>query len=384
MIQGVYLTLLAGPMVPVPVPAAVVDGLTSVKVTVATREPGPGGMQVPARSGFEMTFVLGKKSPLETMFLLAGGGPPTLRVVLVATVNGVPSVLADGFVQEHAFTPGSGTTPPSLTVRGKDVSTALDLVEFSGLPYPAMPVPARVAFILAKYAVLGVVPAVFPTVVPDVADPTDKIHSHKGTDYQYLCALAAAAGYTFYIDPGPAPGVNTAYWGPEVKVGVPQPALNLDMDELTNVESLSFQLDNHRHTIPVGFLRLDAVPVPIPVPVPDISLTNPPLGLVPPRSLRFEALPDVAKMSLPQAIQYALSRSAGSAESVTASGTLNVARYGRVLKARQLVGVRGAGTAFDGLYYVQSVTHELRRGEYKQSFKLSRNALVSTVPRVPA
>jgi hypothetical protein len=61
-----------------------------------------------------------------------------------------------------------------------------------------------------------------------------------------------------------------------------------------------------------------------------------------------------------------------------------VLRYGRVLKARKLVGVRGAGPAFDGLYYVRGVTHNLKRGEYKQSFTLSRNGLLSTVQQVPA
>jgi hypothetical protein len=59
-----------------------------------------------------------------------------------------------------------------------------------------------------------------------------------------------------------------------------------------------------------------------------------------------------------------------------------VVRYGRPLKARQLVGVRGAGAAFDGLYYVASVTHSIKRGEYKESFQLARNGLVSTIPRV--
>ena len=39
--------------------------------------------------------------------------------------------------------------------------------------------------------------------------------------------------------------------------------------------------------------------------------------------------------------------------------------------------------AFDGLYYVSSVTHNIRRGEYKQSFTLARNGLVSTLPQVP-
>ena len=62
----------------------------------------------------------------------------------------------------------------------------------------------------------------------------------------------------------------------------------------------------------------------------------------------------------------------------------DVVRYGHILKARQLVGVRGTGLAYDGLYYVKSVTHKIKRGEYKQSFELSRNGLISTVPRVAA
>ena len=46
-------------------------------------------------------------------------------------------------------------------------------------------------------------------------------------------------------------------------------------------------------------------------------------------------------------------------------------------------GVRGAGDAFDGLYYVKSVTHNIRRGEYKQDFTLTRNGVLSTVSTVP-
>jgi len=33
---------------------------------------------------------------------------------------------------------------------------------------------------------------------------------------------------------------------------------------------------------------------------------------------------------------------------------------------------------------VTSVTHSIKRGEYKQSFQLARNGLLSTVPQVPA
>ena len=55
---------------------------------------------------------------------------------------------------------------------------------------------------------------------------------------------------------------------------------------------------------------------------------------------------------------------------------------GRLLKARKLVGVRGAGILYNGLYYVEKVTSNIKRGEFKQSFNLSRNGLLSTVPRV--
>ena len=72
------------------------------------------------------------------------------------------------------------------------------------------------------------------------------------------------------------------------------------------------------------------------------------------------------------------------ADAVTATGTLDVLRYGRVLKARALVGVRGAGLPFEGLYYVKTVTHKIKRGEYMQDFTLTRNGLISTVARVPA
>jgi hypothetical protein len=45
--------------------------------------------------------------------------------------------------------------------------------------------------------------------------------------------------------------------------------------------------------------------------------------------------------------------------------------------------VRGAGPAYDGLYYVRTVTHNIKRGEFKQSFTLSRDGLVSLTPVVP-
>jgi hypothetical protein len=70
-------------------------------------------------------------------------------------------------------------------------------------------------------------------------------------------------------------------------------------------------------------------------------------------------------------------------DAVFGNGSLDVSRYGHVLRSRQLVGVRGAGEAFDGLHYVTSVTSTLKRGEFLQSFSLARNGLISTLPAVP-
>lgn len=67
---------------------------------------------------------------------------------------------------------------------------------------------------------------------------------------------------------------------------------------------------------------------------------------------------------------------------ISGTGSLDVMQYGQPLHARALVGVRGAGISYDGLYYVDSVTHNIKRGEYKQNFSLSRDGLITNTPVV--
>jgi hypothetical protein len=375
MSKGVHLTLLVGPAVPVPAPQVVIDALTRVEVTTSTSGP----------SGFQLQFQLDARSPLHTLFLVAGGGAiPLIRVMLVVTINGTPEVIMDGVMTDHQVTPGDQRGQATLTVTGEDLTKAMDYVELDGFPFPAMPPETRVLAILAKYALFGVIPIVVPTLFPDVPNPLARIPRQKGTDLCYIRQLAQEAGYVFYVTPGPAPGVNTAYWGPEVRVGVPQPALNVNMDAHTNCESLTFRFASEDRVQPIVFIQEPFTKAPIPIPVPDISPLNPPLGIVPPLPKRFEVMQDTSKLSMGQALLRSIARASQTSNAATASGSLDVLRYGRILKARQLVGVRGVGPAFNGLYFVESVTHEISRGKYKQNFELSRNGLVSTVPRVPA
>jgi hypothetical protein len=378
MLGNAQLNLMMGPFVPLTPPRAVLDALDSVEVTV--KDVGT--------SGFQLTFIIDKQSPLNILFLLTGGSPLLfMRVVLAVIVNGVQSVLMDGVITNHSIAPGDKGSNSTLTITGEDLTALMNQSDWSGFPFPACPAEARVALMLAKYAIFGVIPLIIPSVLIDVPLPIDQIPSEQGTDLDYIRALADRVGYVFYLNPGPVPGVSQAYWGPQIKFGPVQPALNADMDAYTNVESLHFNFDQQKNKIPTVYIYNQQTGVSIPIPIPPITPLNPPLGLIPPLPTNIppDLTPvrdDLSKRPIPQAIMIGLATASQWADAVTAEGSLDVTRYGGVLKARELVGVRGVGPAFDGLYYVKNVTHKIKRGEYKQSFTLTRNGLVSTVPTV--
>jgi hypothetical protein len=378
-LSNVQLNLLIGPFIPLTPSRAVMDALAEVEVYV----------EDVGQSGFKLTFSIDKQSPLQILFLLTGGMPLLfMRVVISVTVNGVTNVLIDGVITNNQIAPGDKGSNSTLTVMGKDLSVLMDQSDTSGIPFPAMPVEARVALILLGYAMYGIAPIIIPSVLLFVPLPIDQIPSKQGTDLQYIRHLADQAGYVFYIDPGPIPGVSKAYWGPQIKVGPVQPALSSDMDAYTNVESLNFSFNQEQNKIPLVYIYISETGLTIPIPIPPITPLNPPLGLIPPLPTNLLPPPfvpfrsNLAKVPIPQAIMMGLAEAARNAEAVSCEGSLDVTRYGGVLKARQLVGVRGAGPAFDGLYYVKRVTHKIKRGEYKQSFTLTRNGLVSTVQTV--
>jgi hypothetical protein len=372
--QGsVQLALRIGP-VPVPAPREVVDALVQAKV-----ENGSGGTQ----SGFELTFELPVRSPLRTLFLLSGGGGlPLMRVLLIVTINGSAQSIIDGVTTNVEMQPGEGGVS-RLVVKGKDLSALMDIIEIPGLPFPAMPPSARVLLVLAKYLAFGVIPMVIPSILDIPPLPIQQIPQQHGSDLAYVKGLADKAGYVFYLEPGPEPGTSKAYWGPEIRIGAPQPALTMNMDAQSNVEQLSFNFDKEKKKIPIVFFQEGFSKAPIGIPIPDISPLNPPLGLVPPLPPKIQKLENTAHLSAPEALMAGLAYAGQNSDSVFGTGRLDVAKYGRLLKSRQLVGVRGAGLPFDGLYYVKSVTHEIERGSYKQGFTLARNALVSTLPSVP-
>jgi len=372
MASPLYLTLLAGPVEAFPVPK---PAFVSAEITESATQP----------SGFQLTFTLANDSILQTLLLLAGDAPiPVLRVILVVTFGGLPQVVMDGVIEHHQVVPDATGGSSKLVVTGHDLSVLMNLVDFTGLPYPGMTPDLRAAAILAKYAAFGVVPEVVPALVPDVPVPVSRVPVQHGTDLAYLNELARQVGYVFYLTPGPLPGTTQAYWGPQVRIGAPQPALNVNMDAWTNVESLSFQYQPQASVLPIVFIQDPIAGVTVPVPIPPVTPFNPPLGLVVPVPQTVRYLNDTAKRSPAEALMLGMAEAVRHADVVTGRGTLDVDRYGQVLRARSLVGVRGAGPAFDGMHYVDSCTHTLKPGQYKQSFVLKRNALIADLPVVPA
>lgn len=375
MIKGIDLTVMFGPGVPVAAPRSVIDALQSVTIQENAGE---------TQSGFDLVFALEKDSPLNTIFLLAGGAAlPILRVALIATINGRATPLINGVVTRTELTPGTGGSAAMLKVMGRDLTAAMELIDFSGLPYYAMPPFVRVGLILAKYAWLGVVPQVIPSLEGPPL-PTERLPRHQDTDLAYIRMLAQEAGYTFFMKPGPAPATSYAYWGPEVRVGKVQPALTIDSGSATNAEELRFTFNKDGTEIPIVYVQNALTKAPIPIPIPSAIPFHPPLGAIPPLPPKIVRLRGTARLNPFEALVRGFAHAAQHSDAVSGSGRIDVVRYGHVLQARALVGVRGAGRAYDGVHYVDSVTHELKRGSYKQSFTLKRNGLLPTQASVPA
>ena len=369
MASELTLSLLIGTVQPQPAPRAVMESLVSASVQVSAT----------GKSGFDLSFAVSTVSPLLTSLLPSRYFDPPTRVILVATMAGTATVLMDGVITFQEMVPSDEPGKSVLSIKGDDLTRMLDLVDLSGFPYPAMPAEARVALAVAKYIPLyGIVPLVIPSVLMNIPNPLEEIPRQEGTDLTYINSLAAEVGYVFFIQPGPLPGMNLAYWGPMLRTAIPflptPPPIAIDWDGASNVESLQFSFDGFAKTQWIVWIQVDGVSIPIPVP--DINPISPPLGQKMPLPLKISSMSGLAKYNPIQAAGIALAKAASTANVISGQGTLDVLRYGSILPARTVVEVRGAGVTFDGQYFVESTTHTIKPGSYKQSFTLSRNALI--------
>jgi len=372
---GIQLTLMVGSVVPSVAPASFVNAVRRIQVTRSDEGP----------SGFQIDFQLVRGAGAQDYDLL-NTLKPFHRIVIVASVGGVPNVLMDGLITHRQVTPGTGGQSDTVSVTGEDVSVAMDLIELT-LPYPSMIDSVIVAFVLLKYAVYGVIPMIIPTEFSISTVALEVVTQQSATDRAFLNDLACRHGYVFQIIPGPSALMNTAYFGPPLRIGMPQQTLTVNELPATNVESINFSYQALPPYQRIGYVQ-DTLETDLDVPVVPMGYTRiPPLAtqsafLTNAPFLRFREFSGPGLDPI-QAYAQAWGEANRSADdTVSVTGTVDTFRYQSVLAAPGLVALRGAGLSHDGLYYVKSVTHELTPQSYKQQFTLTREGLGSLLATV--
>lgn len=378
MILGIHLNMLIGSGIPLPAPATLVEAIKSVQVT--HKDEG--------RSGFQITFEMGKSGPVDFLdypLLLNPLIRPFSRVVLTVIFNAIPRVLIDGIITNRQMSPGSEPGAATLTLTGEDVSVMMDMKK-ERVEHPAQDETLIANKIIVKYLQYGLIPMVIPPLVIDPPIPIERTPVQQDTDLGYLNTMAAKHGYTFYVIPGPAPLSNMAYWGPPQRLGIPQRALSINMGPQTNVESINFQYNGLAPTIVSDEIQDRLTNQKMPVQtfvstrIPLVSQPALPLNLP---NVRSTTLDNTSGLNIMQAMAKAQGITDKSVDNVvTASGELDALNYGDLLQPRNLVGLRGAGYTHDGIYYVKSVTHNISPGKYKQNFNLTREGDGAITPVV--
>ncbi len=377
-LPAVRLTILAGPSVPVPLPPALAERFRDAKVTETDDE----------RSVFTLTFDAGRTigpGALDAPLIMGSPLAVNARVVLVLSFGILPEVLFDGIITQIQLTPAGGGGAATVSVTGEDLSVLLDREE-KDAEYPALDDYPQALMILAPYATQGLIPMAFPPMDMDPPLPIERVPTQHGTDLQQLIMLAERHGHVCYVLPGPLPGTSRFYWGPPVRIGVPQPAISVDLGPETNVTAAPTFTMNALEPVAVQGSVQDprtgtAVPVrsgpSVQPPLAALPLWLTAAGQIRTRRFRESGTSTVSAFARAQAAVEL------GANAVTGTGTLDGGRYGSVLRPRGLVGVRGAGWSHDGLWYVKSVEHTVRPGSYGQAFTIAREGYGSTVPVVP-
>jgi hypothetical protein len=379
-LASVNVVLLVGKDIPLPAPESITRAIDSIEVTNTDE----------GRDGFQMIFSVGRSStdplqnPLDYSLVDSLQLETFNRVIIMVVFGFVPTVLIDGIITHKELKPSGEPGQSKLTVKGEDVSIMMDRHEES-TTHPNQPDPVVIAKIIGSYAKYGLVPTVVPPPSMDVPLEVNRVPSQQKTDLQHIKDLAEIYDYAFYVEPTAVPMVNKAYWGPKEYASLPQKALTLNMGSFTNVTSINFQYSSLDATIVTGKVQDPLLNMEIPVIT--VGSLRPPLALYPDmlknignaKKKKYRARGGVNAI---QAYGDAQAVTDSSTDAVTATGELDCLSYGDVLRARKLVGLRGVGFLHDGYYYVKNVTHRISKGNYKQSFTISREGLGSTTPVV--
>lgn len=352
---GIRLQLLLGRQVPAPAPGELAEALESLQVTLSEGE----------RDGFQLSFQVGRHGSAREFALLQSGLlEPLGRVCLVVFVHGRGEVLLNGLITRQQLAPGAEPGQSRLYVTGEDQRLLMDLKDRS-----------RVFERKSDSQIVETVLRAYPDLSPRVVGTSDhRATVQHASDLSFIESLASQNSFVFYSEPSDRPGRSLAYWGPLHRRDLPLlPPLSCNMGADSTAQQISFDYNGLGRVAPELSVLDLAQGRDIEISAPEAP--TPPLSRRPHRALRSEIVRDAAHLSSAHGRLRALAAVNRSADAVIGTGSLDTAAYGALLRPCRRVSVRGVGLSYDGEYYVQQVTHQIRRGEYKQSFTLKREGL---------
>lgn len=364
------LGLRIGTTTPKEVDRALIDAIQAVEINQSDDD-GQGFQQ-----GFQITFAAHRSADKRPEYALLQNPllQPGNRLIVTVALQAKPRVLIDGIITHQQLTFSSGNGDASLAIMGRDISILLDLEE-KVAGHKQMKHKEIVENILTPYAKWGIKPQVKAPATPWPQQPLEHGPLQTATDLAYLRQLAAINSFAFYLLPGPQPGNSTAYWGPPLRQGDSQRALTVNMGTATNVETLHFAYDA---LAPIqvktgvadpnsGKLESVAVQQSKRTPLSKQQAFDAKNPLLRTQRLVFSGADLIEARARGQALA---DRSTD--QVLVATGELDAVVYGDILMAPGLVGLRGAGTQYDGSYYVKAVKHVITPAMYKQEFTITR------------
>jgi phage protein D len=369
---GVRLVLKMGKDRPKPVPYDVIMALSNIEVTNNAEE----------RDLFQITFKAGKRQAKEYGILRTGLFEPRTRIAIALQIGAKVEPLISGVITYFQLNPTNEIGMTSFTVTGEGLDLLFDLVE-KNAKFDQQDDTSILQTIMKTYAKYGLNLDISDK-ANNLEQPDDNhvIPRQYATDLEFIQQLAGRNGFVFYSDPLPNGDVRM-YWGPEVRKGTRQPPLTMNMASATNVTSLNFTQDTRTPVTAQGDrLQIDSKNKGDEAITPPSSYDVDSLAANPSFTDRVVLMREIAKYDTQRAGERSKELMKARFNTVTGNGEVDTVRYGHIIRAGSIIGVRGAGDLYNGDYYVSKVTHSIQIGKYTQSFTLQREGLGATSDRL--
>ncbi|MFN7571415.1 MAG: phage late control D family protein [Betaproteobacteria bacterium] len=289
------------------------------------------------------------------------------RVTIIAIFPTQTEIVVDGYISHLTVATDPQGTHVTAQIRGVDASYALNLEDkrriWIGKTYEEI-----VEAILTENEL---VPRITP---PEPAPPAHTV-AQRGTDLQLIRELARRRGYDFFVSGA------TAFFRPPNLEGAPQKLIAVNFGDESNCTQISIDADGTAPTAAASEF-LDEMTGEYAASnaessgLPDLG-TSPLAGLRGGAGLSQRAVVArrIGGLTQARADDYGAGVLRRGGFWLIARGQLNGLRYGRVLRVRRTVTVKGLGSTYNGVYYVRKVRHQMTDRTYTMDFELARNAI---------